>query len=169
LDGIAVTSLIISLIAMGLSLVRVLKSYGESNRKREANLFSNVTNITKLLDDEKFIQSRRAIRKNKLLNQLREGNGNDNLIFEIDLATEEAAKNVATTYDKLGFMKHDKELEDEFLQWQSYAISDMWLLTKYLVTKKWRTRNKSNLKVFEGLSNRALNNEQMDYTENNLS
>ena len=99
LDGIAVTSLIISLIAMGLSLVRVLKSHGESKRKREANLFSNVTNITKLLDDEKFIQSRRAIRKNKLLNQLREGN--DNLIFEIDLATEEAAKNVATTYDRL--------------------------------------------------------------------
>ena len=106
---------------MGLSLVRVLKSHGESKRKREANLFSNVTNITKLIDDEKFIQSRRAIRKNKLLNQLREGNGNDNLIFEIDLSTEEAAKNVATTYDRLGFMKHDKELEDEFLQWQSYV------------------------------------------------
>ena len=146
---------------MGLSLVRVLKSYGESNRKREANLFSNVTNITKLLDDEKFIQSRRAIRKNKLLNQLREGN--DNLIFEIDLATEEAAKNVTTTYDRLGFiLKHVKELEDEFLQWQSYVISDMWLLTKDLVTKKWRTRNMSNLKEFEILSNRALNNEHMN-------
>jgi len=161
LDGIAVTSLIISLIAMGLSLVRVLKSHGESKRKREANLFSNVTNITKLLDDEKFIQSRRAIRKNKLLNQLREGN--DNLIFEIDLATEEAAKNVTTTYDRLGFiLKHVKELEDEFLQWQSYVISDMWLLTKDLVTKKWRTRNMSNLKEFEILSNRALNNEHMN-------
>lgn len=90
-----------------------------------------------MLDDEKFIQSRRAIRKNKLLNQLREGNGNDNLIFEIDLATEEAAKNVATTYVRLGFiLKHVKELEDEFLQWQSYVISDMWMLAKDLVTKK---------------------------------
>ena len=70
-----------------------------------------------MLDDEKFVQSRRAVRKNKLLNQLKEGNGNDNLIFEIDLATEEATKNVATTYDRLGFiLKHDKELEDEFLQ-----------------------------------------------------
>ena len=39
------------------------------------------------------------------------------LIYEIDLATEEAAKNVATTYDRLGFiLKHDKELEDEFIQ-----------------------------------------------------
>jgi len=41
-------------------------------------------------------------------------------------------------------------------------ISDMWLLTIDLVTKKWRTRNMSNLKEFEKLSNRALNNEQMD-------
>jgi len=61
-----------------------------------------------MLDDEKFIQSRRAIGKNKLLNQLKEGNENENLVFEIDIATEEAAKNVATTYDRLGFiLKHD--------------------------------------------------------------
>jgi hypothetical protein len=99
LDQIAISSLIFYLIAMVLSLVRILKSHRESKRKREANLFSNITNITKMLDDEKFVQSRRAVRKNKLLNQLKEGNGNDNLIFEIDIATEEAAKNVATTYD----------------------------------------------------------------------
>ena len=73
LDQIAISSLIISLIAMGLSLVRILKSHRESKRKREANLFSNITNITKMLDDEKFVQSRRAVRKNKLLNQLKEG------------------------------------------------------------------------------------------------
>ncbi len=66
---------------MGLSLVRILKSHRESKRKREANLFSNITNITKMLDGEKFVRSRRAVRKNKLLNQLKEGN--DNLIFEI--------------------------------------------------------------------------------------
>jgi hypothetical protein len=163
LEQIAITSLIFSLIAMGLSLVRILKSHRESKRKREANLFSNITNITKMLDDEKFVQSRRAVRKNKLLNQLKEGNGNDNLIFEIDLATEEATKNVATTYDRLGFiLKHDKELEDEFLQWQSYVILDMWLLTKDLVTKKWRTRNKTNLKEFERISNKALDNEHMN-------
>jgi hypothetical protein len=65
LEQIAITSLIFSLIAMGLSLVRILKSHRESKRKREANLFSNITNITKMLDDE---NSRRAVRKNKLLN-----------------------------------------------------------------------------------------------------
>ena len=84
---------------------------------------------------------------------LKEGNGNDNLIFEIDLATEEAAKNVATTYDRL---------EDEFLQWQSYVISDMSLLTKDLVTKKWRTRNKTNLKEFERISNEAVDIEHIN-------
>ena len=165
LDQIAIYSLIFSLIAMGLSLVRILKSHRESKRKREANLFSNITNITKMLDDEKFVQSRRAVRKNKLLNQLKEGNGNENLVFEIDIATEEAAKNVATTYDRLGFiLKHDKELEDEFLQWQSYVISDMWLLTKDLVTKKWRTRNKTNLREFERISNKALDIEHINET-----
>ena len=45
-----------------------------------------------MLDVEKIVQSRRAVRKNKLLNQLKEGNGNDNLIFEIDLATEKRPK-----------------------------------------------------------------------------
>ena len=146
---------------MELSLVRILKFHKEGKRKR-ANLFSNITNITKMLDDEKFVQSRRAVRKNKLLNQLNEGNGNDNLIFEID-GTQEAAKNVATTYDRLGFiLKHDKELEDEFLQWQSYVISDMWLLTKYHVTKKWRNRNKTNLKEFERISNKAVDIEHIN-------
>jgi hypothetical protein len=161
LEQLAVPSLIFSLIAMGLSLARVLRSHSDGKRKREANLFSNVTNITKILDDDKFIQSRRTLRKDKLLNQLRESDGNTNLIREIDLDTEEAARNVATTYDRLGFiLKHDKQLEDEFLQWQSYVISDIWMLTKELVIKKWRTRNKMYLKEFERLANKAIHNEQ---------
>jgi hypothetical protein len=161
LEQLAVSSLIFSLIAMGLSLARVLRSHSDGKRKREANLFSNVTNITKILDDDKFIQSRRTLRKDKLLNQLRESDGNTNLIREIDLDTEEAARNVATTYDRLGFiLKHDKQLEDEFLQWQSYVISDIWMLTKELVIKKWRTRNKMYLKEFERLANKAIHNEQ---------
>ena len=70
------------------------------------------------------------------MSQLKEGNNNDSLIFEIDPATEEAARNVASTYDRLGFtVKHDKELEDEFMQWQSYVIADMWLFTKDIVYK----------------------------------
>jgi hypothetical protein len=142
---------------MGLSLARIVRSYREGKRKRQSDLFSNVTNITRIIEDEKFVQSRRALRKNKLLNQLREGDGNDKLVFELDMATEDAARNVASTYDRLGFiLKHDKELEDEFIQWQSYVIADMWLLTKDLVTKKWRSKNQSYLKEFERIGKKAL-------------
>ena len=150
MEPIVLSSLIFSVVAMVLSLARILRSYKEGKRKRQSDLFSNVTNITRIIEDEKFVQSRRALRKNKLLNQLREGNGNDNIIFELDVATEDATRNVASTYDRLGFiLKHDKELEDEFVQWQSYVIADMWLLTRDLVTKKWRSKNQSYLKEFE--------------------
>lgn len=117
MELIILSSLIFSIVAMGLSLARIVRSYREGKRKRQSDLFSNVTNITRIIEDEKFVQSRRALRKNKLLNQLREGNGNDNLVFELDMATEDAARSVASTYDRLGFiLKHDKELEDEFIQ-----------------------------------------------------
>ena len=165
-------SFIFSLIAIGLSLVRILRSQKESKRKRQADLFLNVTNIIKILEDEKFIQSRKALRKNKLLNQLKDGKDakNDNLVFEIDPGTEEAARYVASTYDRLGFiLKHDEELEDEFIQWQSYVIADMWLFTKDLVNKKWRSRNKKYLKEFERISYKALDNENIDKTANNVS
>lgn len=154
------------MIATGLSLVRILRTHKESKRKRQADLFLNVTNLIRIIEDEKFIQSRKALRKNKILSQLKEGNNNnDSLIFEIDPATEEAARNVASTYDRLGFiLKHDKELEDEFIQWQSYVIADMWLFTKDLVYKKWRSRNKQYLNEFERISLKALENENIDKT-----
>jgi hypothetical protein len=94
LEPIVLSSLIFSVVAMVLSLARILRSYKEGKRKRQSDLFSNVTDITRIIEDEKFVQSRRALRKNKLLNQLREGNGNDNLIFELDMSTEDAARNV---------------------------------------------------------------------------
>ena len=171
MEPIILFSFIFSLTAIALSLVRIFKSQKESKRKRQSDLFLNVTNLLRLLEDEKFIQSRSALRKNKLLIQLKDGNykndnnENDNLIFEIDPATEEAARNVATTYDRLGFiLKHDKELEDEFIQWQSYVIADMWLFTKDLVNKKWRSRNKNYLKEFERISQKAFEYENIDKT-----
>jgi hypothetical protein len=157
LELIVVSSLIFSVVAMVLSLARILRSYREGKRKRQSDLFSNVTNITKIIEDENFVQSRRALRKNKLLSQLKEGNANDKLVFELDMATEDAARKVASNYDRLGFiLKHDKELEDEFIQWQSYVIADMWLLTRELVTKKWRSKNQSYLKEFERIGKKAL-------------
>jgi hypothetical protein len=153
LEPLVISSLIFSVVAMGLSLARILRSYREGKRKRQSDLFSNITSITRIIEDEKFVQSRRALRKNKLLNHIREGNGNEQLLFELDVATEDAARNVASNYDRLGFiLKHDKELEDEFIQWQSYVVADMWLLTKELITKKWRSKNQSYLKEFERMA-----------------
>jgi hypothetical protein len=43
-----------------------------------------------------------------------------------------------------------------------YVISDMWLLTKDLVTKKWRNRNKTNFKEFERISNKAVDIEHIN-------
>lgn len=157
MELLVVSSLIFSVVAMVLSLARIVRSYREGKRKRQSDLFSNVTNITKIIEDENFVQSRRALRKNKLLIQSKEGNGNDKLFSELDVATEEAARNVASNYDRLGFiLRHDKELEDEFIQWQSYVIADMWLLTRELVTKKWRSKNQSYLKEFERIGKKAL-------------
>ena len=173
MEPIILFSFIFSLTAIALSLVRIFKSQKESKRKRQSDLFLNVTNLIRLFEDEKFIQSRSALKKNKLLIQLKDGNykndkndnENDNLIFKIDPATEEAARNVATTYDRLGFiLKHDNELEDEFIQWQSYVIADMWLFTKDFVNKKWRSRNKNYLKEFERISQKALEYENIDKT-----
>ena len=157
MEPLVISSLIFSVVVMGLSLARILRSYREGKRKRQSDLFSNITSITRIIEDEKFVQSRRALRKNKLLNHIREGNGNEQLLFELDVATEDAARNVASNYDRLGFiLKHDKELEDEFIQWQSYVIADMWLLTKELITKKWRSKNQSYLKEFERMGIKAL-------------
>ena len=157
MEPLVISSLIFSIVAMGLSLARILRSHREGKRKRQSDLFSNITTITKIIEDEKFVQSRRALRKSKLLNEIREGNGNEQLVFELDMATEDAARNVASNYERLGFiLKHDKELEDEFIQWQSYVIADMWLLIRQLVIKKWRSKNQSYLKEFERIGKKAL-------------
>ena len=157
MEPLVISSLLFSVVAMGLSLARILKSHREGKRKRQSDLFSNITTITKIIEDEKFVQSRRALRKSKLLNEIREGNGNEQLVIELDMATEDAARNVASNYERLGFiLKHDKELEDEFIQWQSYVIADMWLLIRELVIKKWRSKNQSYLKEFERIGKKAL-------------
>ena len=157
METLVISSLIFSVVAMGLSLARILRSHREGKRKRQSDLFSNITTITKIIEDEKFVQSRRALRKSKVLNEIREGNGNEQLVFELDMATEDAARDVASNYERLGFiLKHDKELEDEFIQWQSYVIADMWLLIRELVIKKWRSKNQSYVKEFEPIGKKPL-------------
>ena len=63
LEPIVISSLVFSVVAMILSLARVLRSYKDGKRKRQSDLFSNVTNITRIIEDERFVQSRRAQKK----------------------------------------------------------------------------------------------------------
>ena len=81
MEPLVISSLIFSVVAMVLSLARILRSHREGKRKRQSDLFSNVTNITRIIEDEKFVQSRKALRKSKLLTQIKEGNGNEKLVF----------------------------------------------------------------------------------------
>lgn len=115
-DYISFLSLVISLMAVSVTLIRFKK---ESKRQRQADLVSTLTDIVKLIDNDRAVESRGILRKNKILNMLKdERDDNAMLIPQIDSETEEAARYVATTYDRLGFIsKHDKELEEEVLQW----------------------------------------------------
>ena len=157
-DYISFASLVISLMAVSVTLIRFKK---ESKRQRQADLVSTLTDIVKLIDNDRAVESRGILRKNKILNMLKDGRDDSAmLITQIDSETEEAARYVATTYDRLGFiLKHDKELEEEVLQWHGYVIVDMWMLTGDLVMKKWRQRSQAYLLEFEKLSKKAIDHE----------
>ena len=79
------------------------------------------------------------------------------LIPDLDNRTEEAARYVATTYDRLGFiLKHDRKLEQEVLEWNADVIADMWMMTRLLIKKKWRLRNPQYALEFERLAELAF-------------
>lgn len=60
----------------------------------------------------------------------------------MDNKAQEAARYVATTYDRLGFiLKHDPRLQQEILEWKADVIADMWMMTRLVIKKKWRMRN----------------------------
>ena len=160
-DYISFASLVISLMAVLVTLIRFKK---ESKRQRQADLVSTLTDIVKLIDNDRAVESRGILRKNKIL-MLKDGRDDSAmLITQIDSETEEAARYVATTYDRLGFiLRHDKELEEEVLQWHGYVIVDMWMLTGDLIMKKWRQRSQAYLLEFEKLSKKAIDH------ENNIS
>ena len=64
MERIVVSSFVFSLTATILSLARILRSYKESQRKKQTDLFLKVTNLVRIIEDEKFIQSRKALKNN---------------------------------------------------------------------------------------------------------
>jgi len=156
LELMTYASLIISIFAGVVSLVRFKK---ESRIQRQADTVSALSDIIKLIDNDRAIHSRGILRADQALNHLKnQGFSNDPLNApDVDDETIEAVRHVATTYDRLGFiLKHDPSLEKEILEWHGDVIGDMWLMTRALINKKWRLRNPQYAKEFERLASKAL-------------
>lgn len=152
---LVVTSLLISIFAAAISLVR----YTNEKVRRQAATVSAYYDIVKLIDNDRAVESRGLLRANVELNHLKDmdPDGDGAKIPDMDNRTQEAARYVATTYDRLGFiLKHDPKLEQEVLEWNADVIADMWMMTRLLVKKKWRMRNPQYAIEFERLAEKAL-------------
>ncbi len=154
---ISFSSLFISIFAAIVSLIKFSK---ESKLQRRADLVSAYSDIISLIDNDRTIRSRGLLRKSELLEKLKNTAPEINKktsSLEVDEKTEEAARYVATTYDRLGFiLKSDKELEEAIIGWHGDTIIEMWLLTRRLIINKWRLRNAGYAKEFERLNDRTI-------------
>lgn len=152
---LVLTSLLISIFAAAISLVR----YTNERVRRQAAAVNAYYDIVKLIDNDRAVESRGLLRANAELNRLKDvdPDGNGAQVPDVDNKTQEAARYVATTYDRLGFiLKHDPKLEQEVLEWNADVIADMWMMTRLLVKKKWRMRNPQYAIEFERLAEKAL-------------
>ncbi|MEO9319865.1 MAG: hypothetical protein ABI361_04255 [Nitrososphaera sp.] len=149
-DFTSIASLLISISAFGISLVRFRK---ESRLQTQADLVTALTDIVRLIDNDRAIEARGILRDDPRLKELE---GKKIAESDIDEKTWEAARYVATTYDRLGFiLKHDPALEKEILEWHGDVIADMWEVTGPLVMEKWRKRNPNYAREFERLAQNA--------------
>lgn len=155
MDYLAISSLAISLVAASISLIRFKT---ESHIQRQAGTVAMLYDIVKLIDNDRAVEARGILRENGELNKLREiGPGNLAVVPELDDKTQEAARYVATTYDRLGFiLRHDPSLEKEILDWNGDVIADMWIITRPLIKGRWRMRNPRYAMEFERLAEKVL-------------
>jgi hypothetical protein len=149
-DYASLASLFISISAVAISIVRFRR---ESKLQTQADMVSALTDIVKLIDNDNAVEARGILRADKKLNELRDGEVSTTDIAE---KTWEAARYIATTYDRLGFiLRHDSALEAEILGWQGDVIVDMWKVTRPLIQEKWRKRTPRYAEEFERLAKKA--------------
>ena|ERR1051326_832606 len=156
IDIVSYSSIAISMFAAAITLVRYRM---ESKVQREANIVAALYDIVKIIDNDRAVESRGLLRDNDVLNNLRDRDPDANgfAMPELDEKTQEAARYIATTYDRLGFiLKHDPGLEKEILEWNGDVIADMWLMTRSLIKKKLRIRNPNYAREFERIGEKAL-------------
>lgn len=151
---LVITSVLITIFA-AISLVR----YTNEKVRRQAATVGAYYDIVKLIDNDRAVESRALLRANAELNHIKDidPDGESVKILDLDNKTQEAARYVATTYDRLGLiLKHDSKLEQEVLEWNGDIIADMWMMTRLLIKKKWRMRKLQYAMEFEKLAEKAL-------------
>ena len=156
LDIVSYSSLGISLFATAITLVRYRI---ESRAQREANIVAALYDIVQIIDNDRAVESRGLVREDEKLNKIRDLDPDTDAFAlpELDEKTQEAARYIATTYDRLGFvLRHDPPLEKEILDWNGDVIGDMWLMTRSLIKKKLRVRNPNYAREFERIGKKAL-------------
>lgn len=146
-DFTSLASLLISIAAVTISVVKFRK---ESRLQTQADMVSALTDIVKLIDNDNAIEARGILRADAKLD------GGQVTLADIDERTWEAARYIATTYDRLGFiLRHDPALEKEILEWHGDVIADMWRITARLIKEKWRKRNPNYAREFERLAEKT--------------
>jgi hypothetical protein len=151
-EYVSIASIVIASSAVVVALLRFRKD----KLKAQADLVSALAALVRHIDNDKAVEARGILRKDPVLNGMVGKELDDATMAGISEKTQEAARYIATTYDRLGFiLKHDESLENEVLGWNGDVISDMWRLTGSLVKKKWRSRNPHYAKEFERLAQRA--------------
>lgn len=152
LSYVSFASLAIAVSAVGVSLMRFRKD----KVKAQADQVAALTALVGHIDNDRAVEARGIIRADKTLNSLNGKELDDATMAGIDEKTQEAARYIATTYDRLGFiLRHDEQLEKEVLGWNGDVISDMWCVTGELIKKKWRSRNPHYAREFERLAKKA--------------
>jgi hypothetical protein len=146
-DYASLVSLFISISAVSISLVRFRK---ESKLQTQADMVSALTDIVKLIDNDKALEARGILRTDKKLNELKD---EDIPTADIDEKIWEAVRYIATTYDRRWIiLRHDRGLEKEILEWNGDVIADMWKVTRPPIQENWRMWNPSYAKEFERLA-----------------
>ncbi len=151
-EYVSIASIVIASSAVVVALLRFRKD----KQKAQADMVSALAALVRHIDSDRAIEARGILRKDPVLNSMEGKELDDETMARIGERTQEAARYIATTYDRLGFiLKHDDSLEKEVLGWNGDVIADMWRLTGALVKKKWRSRNPHYAKEFERLAQKA--------------
>lgn len=149
-DYLSLTALLISLTAVGFSIIKFKK---ESKVQIQADLVSTLTKITDIVRNDAVRERREMLRESEVMNKIKSGK---EMPPELDDQTEKAARYVAVAYDKLGFiLKHDEDLENRVLEWHGDDIAEMWTMLQPVVKNMWRKRKPRYAMEFERLGERA--------------